>query len=147
MPLKRPKRPKLAPKPKKLSPSQYKKKLWAIFSEYIKLRDGTICITCMKRCEGSGRHAGHFIPSSVGGAILRYHENNVHVQCFRCNIHLGGWGERYAEIMEARYGRTFVEGLRQLMNTTIKADSIFYEEKIKEYTEKLEKLKSTPNSI
>lgn len=35
-------------------------------------------------------HAGHFIPKSVGGVALYFHEDNVHACCYHCNINLGG---------------------------------------------------------
>ncbi len=37
-----------------------------------------------------GYHAGHFIPKSVGGIELYFHEDNVHGCCYHCNINLGG---------------------------------------------------------
>lgn len=67
-----------------------KRKLWEVFSKYIRQRDKGICFTCGRKCEGSGYHAGHFIPKSVGGIALYFNEENVHGQCYNCNINLGG---------------------------------------------------------
>jgi len=67
-----------------------KKKLWLVFSLYIRTRDKNICFICNKSATGSAYHAGHFIPKSVGGADLYFHEDNVHGCCYHCNINLGG---------------------------------------------------------
>lgn len=115
------------------SVSLIKKKLWQEFSTFIKRRDGNFCITCSRRAEGRGLHAGHFIPSAAGGILLRYHEKNVHSQCRHCNIELGGWGERYAEVMELKYGRSVVEELRALKYQTAKWDLEDYKKKLEYY--------------
>lgn len=75
---------------KKKTNAQLKKKLWEVFSKYIRLRDKGICFICGRKCEGSGYHAGHFIARSVGGLALYFHEDNVHGCCYHCNINLGG---------------------------------------------------------
>ena len=78
---------------KKKSPAKIsvlKRKLWQVFSEYIRKRDGGICFICGKKCEGSGYHAAHFIPKSIGGVALYFHPENVHGCCYHDNINLGG---------------------------------------------------------
>ncbi len=75
---------------KKKTISQLKKKLWEVFSLYIRTRDKFTCFTCGRRGEGGGIHAGHFVPKSVGGVDLYFDEQNVHAQCYNCNINLGG---------------------------------------------------------
>lgn len=77
-------------KPKSPSISTLKKKLWTVFSLYIRQRDNFTCFTCGRIGEGGGMHAGHFIPKSVGGINLYFDEDNVHAQCYHCNINLGG---------------------------------------------------------
>jgi hypothetical protein len=37
-------------------------------------------------------------------SLIRYHPLNVHSQCYRCNINLGGNGAAYAERFMDRYG-------------------------------------------
>ncbi len=83
-------------KKKSESISSLKKKLWTVFSLYIRQRDKFTCFTCGKKGEGSGMHAGHFIPKSVGGIALYFHEDNVHAQCYHCNINLGGSQYEYS---------------------------------------------------
>lgn len=118
-----------------------KNKAWAEFSKFIRTRDNGTCITCGRSgFSGSGYHAGHFIPQAAGGNALRYHEENVHGQCYNCNINLGGWGERYAEVMEHRYGRKFVDGLRLLKYEVKKYTVEDYEAIASAYKKKLQEL-------
>jgi hypothetical protein len=70
--------------------SLLKRKLWKVFSEYIRKRDDYTCFTCGRKAKGSGMHAGHFISKQIGGIALYFHEDNVHAQCYNCNINLGG---------------------------------------------------------
>jgi hypothetical protein len=77
-------------KSKEKSITYYKKKLWEVFSLYIRQRDNFTCFTCGRKGEGGGMHAGHFIPKSVGGIDLYFNEENVNAQCYNCNINLGG---------------------------------------------------------
>lgn len=77
-------------KTSKTSISKLKKKLWTLFSLYIRQRDNYTCFTCGRKGEGSGMHAGHFISKAIGGINLYFDEENVHSQCYNCNINLGG---------------------------------------------------------
>ena len=66
------------------------------FNRYIRLRDyGKTCISCGRQPNfkayigGSGIHAGHY--RSVGAAPeLRFDEDNVHIQCYHCNVEKSG---------------------------------------------------------
>lgn len=129
-------------KRKKSDLTKKKEKLWKVFSKYIRLRDKGICFTCGRFSEGSGYHAGHFIPSAVGGLALRYNELNVHGQCYHCNINLGGWGERYAQKMEEKYGRKMVDALRQMKFEVIHNDDFNFDKKIVYYTKQVKILES-----
>lgn len=116
--------------------------LWTWFSKFIRLRDKGICFTCGRYAEGSGYHAGHFIPSAVGGLALRYHEDNVHGQCYHCNINLGGWGERYAQVMEQKFGKVKVNQLRHLIHKVIPNSEFDFIGKIMYYKSKVKELES-----
>lgn len=94
---------------KKSAISRLKKKLWKVFTTFIKARDGRRCFTCGRLIEpGKGLHCGHFIPSKVCGYELRYDEDIVHVQCYFCNINLGGFGAMYYVKMVEKYDQEFV---------------------------------------
>lgn len=89
-------------KPKKKTVAQLKKELWAVFSQYIRQRDGGVCFTCgAENLHGSNYHAGHFILKKSGGLALYFHEDNVHGQCAKCNLWMAG--EQY------KYGRNLGE--------------------------------------
>lgn len=113
--------------------SVLKRKLWKVFSQYIRNRDKGICFTCGRKCEGSGYHAGHFIPKSVGGIALYFHENNVFGQCYNCNINLGGNQYEYGQ----RLGEKKVAELYKIKQQTNKWSVDDYLEKIKYYEERI----------
>ena len=86
------------------------------------------CFDCGKFSSGRDFQCGHWIPSSVGGAILRYHPHNMHGQSSGCNC---GYQQemvkiRYTQRMTEVYGKERLASLLGLKNRTIKADIIFY---------------------
>lgn len=116
----------------------YKKKLWKVFSLYIRTRDRYTCVTCGKVGEGSGIHAGHYITKSVGGLSLYFHEQNVHAQCYRCNIHLSGNWTAYREFILRKYGEEVDKELLELKNKGfVQYTAEDYKRMIEEYTLKL----------
>ena len=93
-----------------------------VFSRYVRDRDTVdglyiqneeglsipcgYCFTCFKvtPVEGKGTgDAGHFIKRSC--KTLRYDEENVNLQCTRCNHFLSGNDGRYAVQLDAKYGK------------------------------------------
>jgi len=112
--------------------------LWQLFSKFIRERDRYICFTCGRKGEGGGIHAGHFVPKSVGGITLYFNEDNVHAQCYNCNINLGGNQYEYAK----RLGLDKAEALYKLKQQITKVDESWYLEKIKHY-----ELHTTKNHI
>lgn len=72
------------------------------------------CFTCDKFIDGSNRQLGHFIPNSVGGAILRYNLDNLRLQCYYCNINLGGNGSEFYRRLVNEKGQPFVDALFEL---------------------------------
>lgn len=113
--------------------SVLKRKLWEVFSKYIRNRDLGVCFICGKKASGSGYHASHFIPKSVGGLTLYFHEDNVKGCCYHCNINLGGNLYEYG----MRLGADKVAELYKLKQTSTKWTDIEYEKKINYYTRKL----------
>lgn len=109
--------------------SVLKRKLWKLFSLYIRKRDKGICFICGRKCEGAGYHAGHFIPKSVGGILLYFHEDNVHGCCYHCNINLGGNLWEYGQ----KLGEEKVKELYALKGKTLKVNEQWYLDKIKHY--------------
>ena len=58
--------------------------------------------------------AGHYVPKSVGGLSLYFHEKNVHCQCFRCNINLGGNGAVYSYRILEVYGQEVFDEIHRI---------------------------------
>ena len=128
---------------KKPTVGKLKKKLWKHFSLYIRTRDKYTCFTCGKVAHGSGMHSGHYIPKSVGGVALYFHEKNVHAQCYHCNINLSGNSDIYLQNLVKRYGEEIIDEIRLLRQEINKWSLQDYTDKIEYYEEKLRKL-STP---
>ncbi len=59
------------------------------FNKFIRKRDeNKPCISCGNKINGV-RHASHYL-SSGGHSSVRFHEDNVHVSCYKCNVMLSG---------------------------------------------------------
>lgn len=128
---------KIEKKIKKWSLAKWKREFWEVFAEYIKARDKNICFTCGRKVYGSEAHAGHFQKASICGLILYFHEDNVHCQCYHCNINLDGNQYEYGK----RLGEK-AEWLISLLQESKKAkwDKLDYVAKIAVYKLKLKQL-------
>lgn len=113
-----------SPAVKKVKVSTLKKKVWKVFSLYIRLRDclyttGTLthgkCITCNRNYSFKKLQAGHFV-SGHGGAIM-FLEDNCHAQCMQCNVFEHGNVIAYYPIMVKMYGQKRVDELSNLKHT------------------------------
>jgi len=91
------------------------------------------CFTCDKEIEKSNCQLGHFIPNSVGGALLRYNLDNLRLQCYYCNINCGGQGAIFYKNLLNEKGQSHIDELFRLKNMTTKA--------IDEYNRLLEEYK------
>lgn len=69
------------------------------------------CASCGKPLLWRKRQAGHFIPRAV--KATRWDLRNVHVQCAKCNVELGGNLDGYCLFMCKKYGEDFVWELEQ----------------------------------
>lgn len=123
-------------KERKVKQGVLKKKLWKMVSEYIRRKENGVCFTCGLTKDYRAMQAGHFLPKSLGSALY-FEENNIHCQCFRCNINLGGNGAVYYHRMVARFGQEEVNRLLALKSTIVKLD---YPPLIEEWSEKLKNL-------
>lgn len=111
-----------------------KDRLWKECRRIIFKRYGNTCFTCgATDLAGSNLQLGHFIPSSICSAEMRYSLDNLRPQDFRCNIHLSGNWPAY----EAHLKRDGidVEELKQRNELTKgkQYDSEWYLNKIEEY--------------
>jgi DNA-directed RNA polymerase subunit N (RpoN/RPB10) len=109
--------------------------LWDACRAFIYVRDNDTCFTCGKYV-GKGHQAGHFIPSSTCGILLRYDERNIHVQCYHCNMNLGGYGAMYTIKMKEKYGQKLIDKLWEIKNKS--TGTVKEKWEIKDYEKKTE---------
>lgn len=126
--------------PKRKSKSDIRKlqdKLWKITREIVLVRDERngkhYCYTCGREVDGSNRQVGHFIPKAACPAELKYDLDNLRVQCYHCNINLGGYQSEFYRRLEKDCGKPYVNRLFKAKNSLVKADKLWYEKKIAEY--------------
>lgn len=126
-------------KRRKKSPLQKAKiKLWTLCREITRARYGNTCYTCGKTgLEGSSWQTGHFISSSICSAYMRYHLDNLRIQCYNCNINKSGNWLAFEDHLEKDGIDT--DALKQLNRDTqgLQYDSIWYEEQIEMYQNEL----------
>ncbi len=132
---------KIAREKKAVSITVLKSKLWKIISEYIRRKDadneGNVsCVTCWMRKHWKEMQAGHFVPS-WSSSYLRYVEDNIHPQCYHCNINLGSNPIEYRIYMVNRYGEKFVEQMIACRNEPTSLKSYDLQVKIEEWIDKL----------
>ena len=125
--------------PKK-SVSKLKKEIDKYFSLYIRLRnaseDGIVkCFTCKKTSHyKKGMQAGHF--QSRRFLPTRWHEENVQVQCVRCNMFSQGEQFKFSQNL----GEEKSKELETLARSTVKYFRHEYEELLEVYKQKVKKL-------
>lgn len=127
--------------------STVKKRLWKVFSRYIRLkamdhRGYVECVTCGASKPIQEIQAGHFIPKKKGNSIY-FVEENVHPQCARCNNYESGNLIEYTRYMIDMYGQEKIDELIELSNTTLKftvPDLLEMESYYKDRVRELEKL-------
>ena len=125
---------------KKKTPAKLKKILWQLCKEITRARyknkDGSWdCYTCDLRIDNpKDAHTAHFIASSISGAWLRYDLRNLRVCCGVCNVWRSGNFPAYYERMCKEIGRKETDALMAERHKIVKADVLFFEKKIAEYT-------------
>ncbi len=72
------------------------KKLDSLVSKIVRANESR-CATCGKKLLYKQRQAGHYIPREV--LSTRWNLKNVHCQCAKCNVELGGNIKKYREWM------------------------------------------------
>lgn len=114
-----------------------KKRLWILFSQYIRQRDAdengyAPCISCGKVEHYKLQDAGHYHPKSLGLSVY-FLEKGVHNQCTACNRFRHGNLTAYAIALRKRYGEGILEELEQIKNTPLKLSRVDYMEMIEKY--------------
>ena len=121
-----------------------KKELTELSHTFVRKRDsvdknkiGGYCISCKKYCSGADFQSGHWIPDSIGGALLRWHPLNMSGQGgYCCNINRHGqqrMGNDYTLALLEKHGLERINELRRLCQKSIKCDILFLEKMIELY--------------
>lgn len=122
-----------AKKVKKKTDAQYKKILWTYFSKFIRNRDKGVCFTCgATGLSGHNYHAGHFVPKSVGGLALAFNEENVHGQCYKCNMMLSGNLYIYGKKLGAKAEELYAMKQQVVKNYPFQEKIAYYKNLVKE---------------
>ena len=99
--------------------SRLQRKIWQLIKIIVRKRYPNKCYTCDQTgLSSSNLHSGHLWPKAALGAYLKYDLRVIRVQCFRCNIHLGGNGAVFYQRMLKEIGPKEMEKLekdRQVM--------------------------------
>lgn len=124
--------------------SQADKKLWPVFSEFIRLRDADengmcSCFTCGLMRHWKQMDCGHGLGRQHKST--KYHEKNNHAQCKRCNGFEGGMRERYKENVDKKYGKGTWDLLEMMSRKPSKWGVFEIEQLIIYYKKEVEKLK------
>ena len=125
---------------KRTNEKKLKDALWKLVSEYVRRRDKGICFTCGIKKPWEEMQAGHFIPQSLCNTDSKYAEWNIHCQCHRCNINLGGNVVAYRVAMEKKYGAGVCSMVEKENKETTKWVYKDYEEAIEMYKNKVSEL-------
>ena len=122
---------------KKPTRSKLVKKLDAIFSQYIRLKNAdefknVTCFTCGKiDYYKKGMQNGHF--QSRRHYSTRWDEKNCQVQCSGCNVFKYGEQYIFATNLDAKYGEGTARRLHIKAQQVIKISNIEIEDLIKRY--------------
>jgi hypothetical protein len=132
------------------SKTNYKKRLWALVSEYVRRKaadhaGNATCVSCGSVAHWKKVHAGHYIAKSLGNAIY-FDERNVNVQCVACNLWRHGNLAPYALYLLKTYGPRILDELDALRRTETQLREPWYLEQIELYKSKLSALEAKPEA-
>jgi len=119
--------------------SKLKKKLDAVFSKYVRLKDAdengfNYCFTCHKFDHYKNLQNGHFISRKY--LSTRFDLENCRPQCPSCNIFR--YGEQY--LFGQKLGSEIAEALQLKSKSTVKIMAHEYEEQISYYKKLVDKI-------
>lgn len=120
--------------------SQLKKELDSVFSRYIRAKyakNGIVsCFTCSVKNPVAEMQNGHWIPRN--NLATRFSEENCRSQCVGCNIFNKGRPDVFA-VNLIKEGIDIVT-LQQSRYRVFKVDSIWYQNQIEIYKQKIKEL-------
>jgi len=100
-------KPKKKTAKKKVTVSSLKKKLWVIFSQYIRQKNANAggigkCITCGVVKPWKELQASHYISRMYSSTL--FDETNVAPACYACNVMMHGNLPSYVLFLDEKYG-------------------------------------------
>jgi len=120
---------------KKPTRSKVVKKLDAVFSQYIRLRDSvneiSTCFTCGKTDYWKKLQNGHFM--SRRHYSTRWDETNCQVQCAGCNVFRYGEQYKFSIGLDQKYGEGTADEMLQQSKQIIKLSTEELEDLINKY--------------
>ena len=120
---------------KKQSRSKLVKKLDAIFSQYIRLKDAVngyaVCFTCGKKDHWKKLQNGHF--QSRKHYATRWDEQNCQVQCAGCNVFKYGEQFIFGKNLDEKYYAGISDELYIKSKQVVKFSNYEIEEMINKY--------------
>lgn len=133
-------------KPKTIKIGPIKKKAWAIFSRYIRLRAAdenglAKCFTCEIWSPWEYLQGGHFIPGR-GNRVL-YDERQVHPQCSHCNTTLHGNWTVYLVKMTDLHGPNVVSEMILTAKVTLQMKAYEHQGIYEKYSKKFKLLENS----
>lgn len=121
-----------------LTHKDYIQLLQKVVNTYVRMRDKECgCISC-DRPLNTKFDAGHFYPTTY--QFLRFHEDNIHGQCVRCNRDLHGNQIEYMPRLEKKIGVDRMQWLHAHRHDRLELSIPELKEKIKEYKKKIKEL-------
>lgn len=120
---------------------QQEDKLWELCKLITRKLYPNTCYTCGKvGLDGSSWHTGHMWAKASLGSHLKYDLRILRPQCYTCNINYGGMGAVFYSKMLKENGAKYMKDLEKEKQILIKADEIWFTEKISNYQEILTNL-------
>lgn len=117
----RPKR-KALKKESKQKISVVQRKLWDLCRQIVRQRYPHVCYTCGRtNLIGSNCQTGHLWPKASLGAYLKYDLRVLRIQCFHCNINLGGNGAVFYSKVLREHGKDYIEQLERDKQVSVRA--------------------------
>ena len=120
---------------KKVSRSKLVKKLDAVFSQYIRLKDSideiATCFTCGKKDHWKKLQNGHF--QSRKHYATRWDEQNCQVQCAMCNVFRFGEQFLFSKYLDERFYAGLSDELYFKSKQIVKFSNVEIEEMILKY--------------
>ena len=127
--------------------SVIQRKLWEIIKQIVRIKYPPTCYTCGRTgLSGSNCQTGHLWPKAALGAFLKYDLRVLRIQCYHCNINLGGNGAQFYSNMLEEIGKEAMDQLVRDRQVSVKAYD-WYVKLTSDYQLILEKLNHEQRDI